>query len=269
MIQDEDGYTALHHAVMNGRLRGVENVLKNVEHGSSEINCCAHDGMSPLHLAASKGNNAVVQKLLDHGADAKVCTSKNGSPLHIACLQNHEETVDLLMTWHANLCHSKLTELLNLRNADGETPLHIACIYGNFPIVSILLHHGARVNCVDHNHSTPLHYAVWSRKDELVSFLMENGADINLRSQFKFCPNKKDESACPDVDFILPIYVIVNYRTRYAAPLYVHEYTDRAYNEPAHVITMKTFWYVSCSDIYTPLHQACGVGMIDIWCPFS
>lgn len=67
-IKDENGDTAVSIAVRNNHPKIVKMLL---EYGFN-VNTVNHQLMTPLHLAASQGNEAVLLILLEHKADARM-----------------------------------------------------------------------------------------------------------------------------------------------------------------------------------------------------
>eukprot|EP01068_Selenidium_serpulae_P018349 Selendium_serpulae@DN6451_c1_g2_i10.p1 len=81
----------------------------------------------PLHLAALAGHTAVVECLINSGADVGALTSKNNTALHCAALGGHSDTVKYLV----DRAHADI----NAVNIDGDTPIQLA-IRGYLGIVA-------------------------------------------------------------------------------------------------------------------------------------
>ncbi len=80
-----------------------------------------------LHSAAAAGQDAVVNWLLDLGADARVTGGAGNNPLHLACASNLEATENPLgMPNVVRLLLSAGVDV-NERRPDGMTPLLLAC----------------------------------------------------------------------------------------------------------------------------------------------
>ena len=79
----------------------------------------AWKSMSPLFIAADRGHLAVVQCLLEHGADVNKAKDRGDiTPLHAAVLQGHTDVAICLM-------ESGLADL-NARITDGRLPMDLA-----------------------------------------------------------------------------------------------------------------------------------------------
>lgn len=64
---------------------------------------------------------------------------------------NFENVAQLLVSRQADL---------NLREAQGKTPLHVAAYFGHVTLVKLLTGQGAEVDAQQRNLRTPLHLAV-------------------------------------------------------------------------------------------------------------
>ncbi|XP_066561499.1 ankyrin repeat- and BTB/POZ domain-containing protein 3-B [Amia ocellicauda] len=120
--------------------------------GPDGINSMSEQGMTPLMYACVRGDEAMVQMLLDAGADINTevpntvhkCPSvypetRHGTPLTFAVLHGHIPVVQLLLDAGANVEGSLQDGAENY----AETPLQLASAAGNFELVSLLLERGA------------------------------------------------------------------------------------------------------------------------------
>lgn len=120
--------------------------------GPDGINSMSEQGMTPLMYACVRGDEAMVQMLLDAGADinSEVPSTVNkhpsvypetrqGTPLTFAVLHGHAPVVQLLLDNQANMEGALQDGAENYT----ETPLQLAAAAGNFELVSLLLERGA------------------------------------------------------------------------------------------------------------------------------
>ena len=133
-------------------------------------NKCFENGDSPLTLAAQEGHEAVVEALIEHGADVNMLDKNGRGALHFATQSNDLETVSILLDHHGD--PGKYDDCYNV------TPLHLACERGYVRIAEALLRHGA-----DSNESAralpPLVYAVAHKRTDCVELLLKYAADPN------------------------------------------------------------------------------------------
>lgn len=78
--QDTDGSTALHCGAWKGHLDAVAFLLKSGAHVHAH-NHNDHWGTSPLHAAAHANQSAIVQLLIDAGADVNAKDTNGKTPL--------------------------------------------------------------------------------------------------------------------------------------------------------------------------------------------
>ncbi|MCI4392341.1 hypothetical protein PGIGA_G00144960 [Pangasianodon gigas] len=100
------------------------------------VNCRDLEGRhsTPLHFAAGYNRVAVVEYLLQHGADVHAKDKGGLVPLHNACSYGHYEVAELLVRHGASV---------NVADLWKFTPLHEAAAKGKYEICKLLLKHGA------------------------------------------------------------------------------------------------------------------------------
>uniref|UniRef100_A0A665VYG3 Poly [ADP-ribose] polymerase n=1 Tax=Echeneis naucrates TaxID=173247 RepID=A0A665VYG3_ECHNA len=113
------------------------------------VNCRDVEGRqsTPLHFAAGYNRLAVVQFLLQHGADVHAKDKGGLVPLHNACSYGHYEVAELLVLHGA---------VVNVADLWKFTPLHEAAAKGKYDICKLLLQHGADPARKNRDGNTPL-----------------------------------------------------------------------------------------------------------------
>ena len=158
---------ALTLAASKGDIKDVRLIL---ERGANFLNLPGAESRTALQWASKNGHGAVVQMLLDHGADVNLECALSGTALHTASSQGHSAIVEIL------LCNGADVNAINLA---CETPLHLAADQGYHTITQLLLICGADVNHKDGYSGTALYAACYKGHKEVAELLLINGADVN------------------------------------------------------------------------------------------
>lgn len=138
---------------------------------------------TPIHVAASQGDDECLKLLLQKNADVRVLYgSDRRNPLHLAAAEGNVGCIRLLL-------NTSKTDI-NAGDARGLTPLHLAALSQSVESVSELIVNGARVDISDETKKTALHSAVIksSRSTDVVRVLLAAGADINARDETEQTP---------------------------------------------------------------------------------
>ncbi|KAJ5331327.1 hypothetical protein N7476_001110 [Penicillium atrosanguineum] len=96
------------------------------------------------------------------------------SPLVYACTGGHENAVNLLIQYGADVN-------LNIR-PQAQSPLHTAAYYGHESIVRVLIQRGANIEATAQSvigDGRPLHFALQGRKLDAFRILIANGATVD------------------------------------------------------------------------------------------
>jgi len=137
-----------------------------------DLNEATGDGLTATHLAAQAGYVAILEALLNAGAEVDP-TTRIGSytPLHIASSQADSTIVSLLLNAGAD---AKATT-----TNSHVTPLHLAAQEdGGAESVKLLLEHGADPNAKEISAGqTPLMFAAANNRVESIQLLLQAGAD--------------------------------------------------------------------------------------------
>ena len=125
---DQQGTPALMRALQEQSYRAAE-VL--ADHPQIRAEVRSQRDESPLMLAALRGQDALVVKLVSKGA----AVNKSGwTPLHYAATGGHVRIAAFLIGAHADV---------NAESPNGTTPLMMAAMYSSSDMVKLLLESGA------------------------------------------------------------------------------------------------------------------------------
>ncbi len=185
---DNDGKTALHHAVSSHptSLALVERVLSlggdvnKADYGASDMmpGVPPSVGRTALHYAVDGGGMDVVAALLEGGADPELEGDDDGCPHHLAFFKRPPRLDIIALLATEGPCEAKALLGKSCKRLSGNTILHEAAKKGDEESVSKLLLCGADLNVQGRQGMTPLHLAARSCKDAVVRTLLEGGADV-------------------------------------------------------------------------------------------
>lgn len=159
-----------------------------------QINAKGQYGITPLHLACQRGNQAAVSVLLrSNDVIVNITDDNKDTPLHEACLSGSEKIVEDLVT-RMKLENPDSVDI-NPQNNEYLTPLHLACREGYEEVVKALLKHvvdfqkrKVLVDTRDKEQNTALHLACESGVEEIVRTLLLCGADLFATKLEDVCP---------------------------------------------------------------------------------
>ncbi|KAM3187179.1 hypothetical protein ACTXT7_002833 [Hymenolepis weldensis] len=178
------------------------------------LNQADNVGMTPLMLCAEAGQSGfrMVFGLVSAGCDISATDKIGMTTLHYACYVGAVPTVRFLLEEAGEFSDKKASDLLNLQDRFGRTPiylatcrghtavvdyllscnadfhipnkelkspLYIAANFGHLNIVNALLRNGAQVDQADSHQKTPLYVATYHGRSDIVSLLLAAHADVN------------------------------------------------------------------------------------------
>jgi ankyrin repeat protein len=151
-------------ALFSACARGHREVAALLLECGAEVDPANRHGLTPLMMATCVRDEALVTKLLEHGADATLTDREGETALHRA----HDAAVtDRLLAAGADP---------DAATSHGKTPLHAAAKYGRPDVVARLIAAGARVEARDSEGWTPLRWAHFSKSEPAVRLLLAAGA---------------------------------------------------------------------------------------------
>jgi len=193
--KDEDGYTVLHDAAMNGNVEGIKQIMRAP---NADVNVLSNDGLTPLHIAVIFNRGAAIKELASiPGVSLNAQSPHTGfTPLHEAVMNNHVVATNVL-------CR---TVGVNIRTTDnnGLTPLHLAAFTGKGAVLRTMLRYKyteVNVRCV--NGHTPLHLAAKAANTTTCYILLTTyGIDANAMEDTKQMTPLHYAAACGDKELI-------------------------------------------------------------------
>ncbi len=165
--QRRDGFTLLHAAALNGRLKVCQLLL---ERGTS-INNIRSNGVTPLADAAQHDQAEICELLLaqDGGKAAlTIADVEESLPLHLAAASGAEAACQVLIAQGAAVNRVETNTKLGA--------LHLAARSGYDAVCLLLLRSGADQDCGHLDQGTPLIWAAFNGHVSTCRILLENGA---------------------------------------------------------------------------------------------
>jgi ankyrin repeat protein len=157
-----DGMTALHFAAQNGDIAVVQFLI---EHGADIKAQDTVFSRTPLHFAAENGNLDTVKYLAEHGAEIQDKDGYGATALHYAAKNNKLDVIKYLV--------SKKMDY-TAKDVRGWSAMHYAAEGGGIDVIKYLLAKGLNINELNNAGRTPFFFARGNR--ELRKFMIDNGA---------------------------------------------------------------------------------------------
>ena len=185
-VAQPDGTTALHWAVREDDVEMVDLLIR----AGANVKAANRFGATPLSLAATNGNGAIVEKILAGREDANAVVSVTGdTAFMIAARTGKTDAIESFLKHGADV---------NKTNHDGQTALMWAASAKNAAAVKLLTEHKADVNAKTHTAPPPkpldtifsapypvggmtaLLFAARQNDEATAKILLDAGANINL-----------------------------------------------------------------------------------------
>jgi hypothetical protein len=170
LCQDTNEHLLLFWAAEDGYGAVIQHLLER----GANIEAKDKGDRTPLLWASRNGHGAVVQQLLERGANIEAQDDWWQTPLSWASRNGHGAVVQQLLERGANIEAQDYTR---------HTPLLWASRNGHGAVVQQLLERGSNIeaqNCISH---TPLLYASQNGHGAVVQQLLERGANIEAKDQ--------------------------------------------------------------------------------------
>jgi ankyrin repeat protein len=149
-------------------------MVKKLIRGGADVNAAYDEyNMNALHVATAMGGTAVLEALLEHGADPNAASTVGETPLMNTCFGDKAASAELLLAHGADP---------NARNIGGESALMYAARMGSAETARVLLRHGADMDAGVPGGDTPLIMAAQQGQAKVVRVLVDHGADLDARN---------------------------------------------------------------------------------------
>jgi ankyrin repeat protein len=156
--------------------RGDSARLRELLSQGIPVDARGSDGLTALSAAVGYDRADAVRILLEHGADPNVF-GQHGTPLHVAAEGGHSAMVELMLEHGADVA-ARLSEVGGVM--DGATPLHSAARGGSGEVVRLLLGAGADIEALTDEDMTPLMVAAaYGLSGEVVEALLDGYPDTD------------------------------------------------------------------------------------------
>ncbi|XP_078415063.1 caskin-1 isoform X3 [Cetorhinus maximus] len=177
-FQDLDGFSALHHAALNGNTELISLLIE----AQATVDIKDNKAMRPLHYAAWQGKAEPMKMLLKAGSSLNSQSDEGQIPLHLAAQHGHYEVSEMLLQHQSNPC---------IVDIAGKTPLDLACEFGRVGVVQLLLSSNMCAalleakpgDITDPNGTSPLHLAAKNGHIDIIRLLLQAGIDINRQTK--------------------------------------------------------------------------------------
>ncbi|CAM9535921.1 unnamed protein product [Scytosiphon promiscuus] len=136
-------------------------------------------GVTPLHVSAALGKEAILLALLLAGGNIDARDRDNRTPLIWAVVRGRSAAVRCLLAAGADC---------SIRQSDSYSALDLAAERGPIPILEAILQHGVDVNAQDPGGCAPLHTAALRDQGDAIRALVKAGADTELRANGGWTP---------------------------------------------------------------------------------
>jgi len=172
-----------------------------IEHGADVNLAWGVDGEAPLHTAARRWDVAMVERLVEHGADVARRRADGATPHTLAALYGNTDIaayllahgakdelspVDRFVAACARADRAAADAMLQARpglrselRAEHHLMLHRPAERGDVAVLETMLVCGFDPNVRDKDNVTPLHRAAMGGHAEAVRVLLQHGANVN------------------------------------------------------------------------------------------
>ncbi|EGD73019.1 hypothetical protein PTSG_04728 [Salpingoeca rosetta] len=168
--------TTIAVAIINNDMRTLRALVHHEK--VPDVQWCADNKETLLHLAVRVGNVETTQWLVRHGADVNAQSENGNTSLHIAVAQGHVEIVSYL-------CAQPSCDI-RVQNSLGQDALILSVIYGNPRCIEVIPIRNQAYDFDeqrDIHRRNALHWAAAMNDSLSFHILLGCGADLSLRAR--------------------------------------------------------------------------------------
>lgn len=162
-----DEITPAMFAAGAGRIKILDALLQKDKTITQDVD---KKGRTPLHFAASNGNDDIVHLLVSAGADVKAIDSKGKTATDKASKSSHEHIRGILEAYESVAKNKK--DGINTASDEGLTPIFYAIMTKNPSLVAELIHQGADVTAIAEDELTTLMFAAGINAYKIIKLLL-------------------------------------------------------------------------------------------------
>ncbi|CAI9776880.1 unnamed protein product [Fraxinus pennsylvanica] len=175
---DDFGWSALHYAALHGSNEVAEELLE-ADRSIAYTVVENDNNKTALHIATCEGNVNIMKEILAYCPDCWEKVTRDGrNILHLSVKLKKQQAFKFIMkkSWAGNL--------INQKDAEGNTPLHVYAATPNFHGCDLVNHPLAEKNAVNNKNMTPLDVITSSyfyslRQYDVMKELIQRGANLD------------------------------------------------------------------------------------------
>ncbi|XP_067653211.1 serine/threonine-protein phosphatase 6 regulatory ankyrin repeat subunit B-like [Haliotis asinina] len=155
--------TTLIDACRIGDLHQVKYLLS---HDPANVNSRGQAGRTPAMIAAVAGHRALLELLVEKGANLTLLDDEDNNILHVACMEGNLGIVKYI--------HSQKIIDIESRGRTGTTPLMSAAMFGKKDVFSFLMKIGADISKEDDDGENILHVSCQGGNVDIVKYVLKH-----------------------------------------------------------------------------------------------
>lgn len=156
-------------------------MVMTLYNGGAHLDFRSRDTLTPMHKAATIGNDKALKTLLELGAFAEVRDGRHLTPLYYSILSGGSVQAIEYLLFNGST--------IGVRDDNNWQEIHHACKLGLSQHLDHLIYYGADVNAKNNSGNTPLHVCAIHNKENCARILLFRGCnrqERNLANQSAF-----------------------------------------------------------------------------------